>query len=103
MATAGYQVLEAADGRGCLELLRTTPVDLLILDIYMPEVDGIGVIAQARRDFPHVRILAISGGGAVAREQTLDIALRLGATRTLTKPFEREELMAVVRELLHES
>lgn len=99
---AGYEVLEAADGRRCLEVLRTTPVDLVILDIYMPELDGIAVIAQANRDFAHVPILAISGGGTVAREQTLDIAQRLGATHTLTKPFEREDLMSAVRELLGE-
>ncbi len=102
LAHAGYEVLEAADGRRCLEVLRTTPVDLVILDIYMPELDGIAVIAQANRDFAHVRILAISGGGTVPRDQTLDIAQRLGATRTLTKPFEREDLMSAVRELLGE-
>lgn len=99
---AGYEILEAADGRRCLELLRTTPVDLVILDIYMPELDGIAVIAQANRDFAHVPILAISGGGTVPRDQTLEIARRLGATRTLTKPFEREDLMSAVRELLGE-
>jgi len=103
LASAGYEVLEAADGRGCLDVLRTTGVDLVIVDIYMPDVDGIAVIAQAHRDFPHVRILAISGGGTVPRERTLEIAQRLGAQRTLTKPFDRDELMASVRELLGES
>ena len=100
---AGYEVLETADGRGCLDVLRTTPVDLVIIDIYMPEVDGIAVIAQAHREFAHVRILAISGGGTVPRERTLEIAQRLGATRTLTKPFDRDELMTLVRELVGES
>ena len=103
LGSAGYEVLETADGRGCLDVLRKTPVDLVIIDIYMPEVDGIAVIAQAHRDFAHVPILAMSGGGTVSRERTLEIAQRLGATRTLTKPFERDELMAVVRELLGES
>src|SRR6266540_690491 len=81
LASAGYEVLEASDGRGCLDVLRTTPVDLVILDIYMPDVDGIAVIAQAQRELAHVRILAISGGGTVPRERTLEIAQRLGATR----------------------
>ena len=103
LASVGYEVLEAADGRGCLDVLRTTPVDLVILDIYMPEVDGIAVIAQAHREFAHVRILAISGGGSVPRERTLEIAQRLGATRTLTKPFDRDALLALVRELVGES
>jgi CheY-like chemotaxis protein len=100
LASAGYEVLEAADGRGCLDVLRTTPLDLIICDIYMPDVDGIAVIAQAHRDFPHVPIVAISGGGTVPRERTLEIAERLGATRTLTKPFDLGALMASVRELL---
>jgi CheY-like chemotaxis protein len=103
LARAGYEVLEAADGRRCLEVLRTTPVDLVILDIYMPELDGIAVIAQASRDFANVRILAFSGGGAVPRDQTLEIAQRLGATRTLSKPVDRQELMSAVRELLGET
>ena len=98
----GYEVLEAADGRRCLEVLQTTPVDLVILDIFMPELDGMAVIAQTRRDFEHVRILAISGGGTVGRDQTLEIALRFGATRTLTKPFTQEEFVSAVRELLGE-
>jgi CheY-like chemotaxis protein len=97
---AGYEVLEAADGRRCLELLRTTPVDLVVLDIYMPELDGIAVIVRANRDFAHLPILAISGGGTVHRDQTLAIARRLGATRTLSKPFEQEEFMSAVRELV---
>ena len=103
LASAGYEVLEVADGRACLEVLRTTPVDLVILDIYMPDVDGIAVIAQAHREFPHVRILAISGGGTVPRDRTLEIAQRLGAARTLSKPFDRGDLLALVRELLGEA
>lgn len=103
LGSAGYEVLETADGRACLDVLRKTPVDLVIIDIYMPEVDGIAVIAQAHREFAHVRILAISGGGTVPRERTLEIAHRLGATRTLTKPFDRDELLALVRELVGES
>ena len=99
---AGYEVLEAADGRRCLDVLGTTPVDLVVLDIFMPELDGIAVIAQASRDFAHVPILAISGGGTVARDQTLEIARRLGATRTLSKPFEQEELVSAVRDLVGE-
>ena len=99
---AGYEVLEAADGRRCLEVLGTTAVDLVILDIYMPHLDGIAVMAQASRDFAHLPILAMSGGGTVARDQTLEIARRFGATRTLSKPFEQEEFMSAVRQLLGE-
>lgn len=103
LTAAGHEVIEAGDGQRCLEVLRTGAVDLLVLDIYMPQPDGIAVIAQANRDFAHVPILAMSGGGTVSRDQTLEIARRLGATRTLSKPFEREDFISVVRELLGES
>lgn len=102
LTAAGHEVVEAGDGRQCLDVLRTSDVDLAVLDIYMPEIDGIAVIARAHREFPQVPILAISGGGTVSRERTLEIARRLGATRTLNKPFEREDLLSVVRELLNE-
>lgn len=102
LTAAGHEIIEAADGQKCLEVLRSGGVDLVVLDIYMPKPDGIAVIAQANRDFAHVPILAISGGGAVSRDQTLEIARRLGATRTLTKPFEREDFISVVHELLGE-
>jgi DNA-binding response OmpR family regulator len=96
----GHDVLEAADGRRCLEVLRTTPVDLLVLDIFMPQLDGIAVIAEARREFERMRILVMSAGGTVARGKTLEVAQRFGATRTLTKPFLPEEFMAAVQDLL---
>lgn len=102
LTAAGHEVIEAVDGRECLEVLRTGAVDLLVLDIYMPQPDGIAVIAQANRDFAHVPILAISGGGIVSQDQTLEIARRLGAKRTLKKPFEREDLLSFVGELLSE-
>jgi len=102
LTSAGYEVLEATDGRRCLDVLRTTPVDLVILDIFMPELDGIAVIARASRDFAHVPILAMSGGGTVARDQTLEIARRLGAAGTLSKPFEQDELVSAVRDLVGE-
>lgn len=102
LATAGYRIVEASDGRACLKLLRTQPVDLLITDVFMPELDGIEVIASARKEFADLPILAISGGGVVEKQETLEIALRLGATRILAKPLERQTLLSAVRELLGE-
>ncbi|MBP7147428.1 MAG: response regulator [Acidobacteria bacterium] len=97
---AGYQVDEASDGRTALEMQRSLPVDLLVADILMPEVDGIEVIREFRREFPKVRILAISGGGLAYSGNYLDMARRAGASHALGKPFEHEDLLAAVRELV---
>ena len=55
---------------------------------------------ELRRDFPEVKIIAISGGGRVNPDEYLHMAAKLGAQLTLTKPFERDELLAAVEELL---
>ena len=99
---AGHTVLDAADGEAGIRLYRERPTDLIITDIFMPEQDGIETIQQLRREFPGVKIIAISGGD---RTQTVDLrkdAELFGASRTLRKPFELTELLKAVRELLGE-
>jgi DNA-binding response OmpR family regulator len=98
LASAGYEVALAADGRRGVAQYRALPADLVIVDIFMPNQDGLETITQLRRDFPGVAIIAISGrpGG----ETMMLAARRMGAVRTVTKPFEPEELLAVVAQEL---
>jgi CheY-like chemotaxis protein len=97
---AGYETLEAADGRAGLDLLRHNPVDLLITDIIMPDMEGIELILQLRQINPNLHIIAISGGGRLAPENYLELAKACGATNVLAKPFEIEQLLSSVKELL---
>ena len=60
----GYDVFDAPDGKEGLDFYRNTPVDLVITDILMPEKEGIQTIMELRREFPDVKIIAISGGEA---------------------------------------
>lgn len=60
---AGYTVREAANGREGLQRYRTTPTELVMTDILMPEQEGLETIPALRRELPAVKILAISGGG----------------------------------------
>jgi CheY-like chemotaxis protein len=60
----GHEVAEAADGRAAMEIQRQKGADLVITDIIMPEVDGIETIMVLRREFPSVKIIAISGAAA---------------------------------------
>jgi len=97
---AGYKVHDAGDGINGMRLLSAEPIGLVITDIIMPGKEGIEPIREIRHDYPDVKIIAISGGGRINGECYLRTAKRLGADRTFTKPFKREELLAAIQELL---
>jgi DNA-binding response OmpR family regulator len=96
----GYEVLDAPDGKEGMRLFREQGADLIITDLIMPEKEGLETIMELRRDFPDVKIIAISGGGRVSADEYLDQAYKFGARVILTKPFALEELLDAVRELL---
>ena len=70
----GYEVSDAANGRMAVNLFRNDPTDLIITDIIMPEKDGIETITELRRDYPDVKIIAITGGGRIGSENHLSNA-----------------------------
>jgi two-component system chemotaxis response regulator CheY len=91
---AGYDVREARDGKEGLERYRTQPADLVIMDILMPDQDGLESIMTLRREFPASRVIAITGGSdMIGILNFLDVAKMLGARRTLQKPFEMKTLL----------
>jgi len=99
---AGYEVVDAPDGNVALKLYREQPTDLVITDLIMPDKEGIETIMELRRDFPDVKIIAISGGGRVGPRDYLRMAKMLGAQRIFTKPLDRLELLNAIEELLNE-
>jgi DNA-binding NarL/FixJ family response regulator len=66
----------------------------------MPNKDGIGMIIDLKKEFPKVKIIAMSGGGVNRPEGYLDGAKKLGAACTLTKPIDRDEMLKAVKETL---
>ena len=96
---AGYEVAVAADGACALELQRRQPADVLITDIFMPDQDGLETIQEFRHEFPQVRIIAMSGGGARVGGRYLDIAELAGADAVLRKPFEVSDLLRALKDL----
>jgi len=96
----GYEVVEAIDGTEAMRLYQERPVDLVITDLIMPNKEGIETIIELRRIFPEVKIIAISGGGRVGPATYLSMAEKLGASRIFTKPFENDELLTAVKELV---
>ena len=99
---AGYQVESAVDGNKAIEVLRETPVDVMITDIIMPDKEGMELIMEVSRDFPDVKIIAISGGGRIDPADYIMAARGLGAARTFRKPFDLHELSAAVKDLIEE-
>lgn len=97
---AGYTVVLACDGNEGIKSFRADPTDIIITDIIMPEKEGIETIIELRRDFPDVKIIAISGGGRGGAGGYLSMAEKLGAQRSFAKPFSRVELLDAIKELL---
>ena len=93
-------VVEAEDGLVALRLVDALPIDLVILDMLMPNMDGFEVISEIRRRYPTVRILAISGGGLVDGKCLLTTARVLGADGCLSKPLTRVMLEAAIAEVM---
>jgi len=98
---AGFSVIEADNGKTGIATFRGNHVDLVIVDLFMPEKEGIETIIELRTVAPELKILAISGGipGSDPRD-FLKIAQKLGADSALDKPFTAQKLAAVVGRLL---
>lgn len=99
----GYEVVEALDGIEGIRIYRKNPVDLIITDLIMPNKDGIGMIIDLKKEFPGVKIIAMSGGGLNKPEGYLKGAKKLGAACTLTKPIDREEMLRAVKNTIKDS
>ena len=88
----GFQVTEAGDADEALRLQRESPREVLVTDIVMPGKEGIQAVREFRREWPDMRIVAISGGGLGSADTYLNMALKLGADAVLAKPFTSEDL-----------
>jgi DNA-binding response OmpR family regulator len=95
----GYEVLAASDGQQALAQIESQPLDLVLLDVMMPKMDGF-TVCQRVREFSSVPIIIVTARG---QDQDKVRGLDLGADDYLTKPFSVEELLARVRAVLRRS
>jgi two-component system response regulator (stage 0 sporulation protein F) len=95
LEASGHEVTEATNGREGLDLYRKKPVDLVITDILMPELNGLDMLMELTREFLDAKVIAISGAGG--ERNVLDVAKLLGARRTFPKPFSIPDLLSAVR------
>ena len=97
---AGHTVIDAANGKIGAKLFREDRTEVIITDIFMPEKDGIELIRELKQEFPAVRIISMSGGGRKSQFSYLEMAEALGADRSFSKPFERQEILEAIQELV---
>jgi len=100
----GYDVITAADGQSGIELARNNAPDLVLLDVFMPDMDGLTTAQAIHREQPDLPIIAVSGfmfGGQCPTMPGFDdMAAEAGAISTLYKPFKPAELMQAIRKAL---
>jgi CheY-like chemotaxis protein len=97
----GYDIVEAVNGNDAIKIYQNNPTDLIITDLIMPEKEGIETIRELRRDFPDVKIIAISGGGRIGPDAYLTLAKKLGASYTLEKPFRQKEILDAIINIMN--
>jgi len=95
----GYQVLVAKSGLEALKVVRSESPDLVILDIWMPEMDGLETLKRLRAQFPNILVVMMSGHGSI---ETAVKATKLGAYDYLEKPLDLEKVTILVRNALHQ-
>ena len=93
----GYEVDCAKEGVDAIEKIYDTNYDLIITDLLMPRRDGYDVIHSAIGQNPNARIMAISGGGSISANEYLAMAKDIGAKMVLSKPFDVDHFITMVR------
>jgi CheY-like chemotaxis protein len=100
LEAAGHTVVSAEDGIQAPKVLAAQPVQVVITDLLMPERDGLEFITEIRKKFPAVKIIAMSGGGHIARDSYLRIAKNFGAHVLLEKPFSQSGVLGAIDAVL---
>ena len=100
LSAAGFLTSVASDGHEAIRSLEVMPFDLAVVDILMPEKEGIETIIEIKRRWPDCKVVAMAGDGRVPATQYLRIAAHFGADALLAKPFSATQLAAVVTNLL---
>lgn len=98
LSREGYDIIKATDGKECMAKLEGNQVDLIITDLYMPNLNGLELISQLNDNYKNlIPIMVLSAGGA---EENVLKAFEIGADDFMVKPFSLIELNVRVRKLL---
>jgi DNA-binding response OmpR family regulator len=100
LTRAGHDVIQAANGSEASRVWHAVELDLVILDLFMPDKDGIEIMVELRAFVPGIPIIVMSGGAYGSQMDMLSAAELLGASLTIQKPFTLEEMLEAVRKAL---
>lgn len=100
---AGYAVAEAEDGDVAIRHLERHEVDLAVLDLLMPNKEGVETIKEIKQRWPQVRIIAISSGGRMDVGYLLPLAKAIGADAVYKKPLTAEPFLQMVESALQDA
>ena len=96
---AGYEIIEAVDGKDALEKLAGTRIDMLIADLNMPNLDGIGLLKEVRRS-PEHRFVPVIMLTTESHEAKKNEGRAAGASGWIVKPFKPDQLLAVIKKVI---
>jgi len=94
-----YAVVTATSGKKALELVDKEKPNIIILDIRMPDINGIDVLKEVKKNYPKIRVIMLTG---IEDEATKNMAMALGASGYFTKPYSYAELIELSRKLIQE-
>jgi two-component system chemotaxis response regulator CheY len=93
----GFEILEAENGARAVEVYKSAQPDLVLMDITMPEMDGLAALREIRAYDPKARVVMLT---ALGQESVVLEAIKSGARDFIVKPFERERVMGAIFKLL---
>ena len=99
LESEGYEVSLTSGVKEALEMLQEKNFDILLVDVIMPEYDGMYLIGNVRENLPHLPILVMSG---YPTPETISSGMRMGATHFIAKPFTPDELISAVHKAFEE-
>jgi CheY-like chemotaxis protein len=94
---AGYKVGLAGDGRAAINFLKANKTDIVFLDIFMPDKDGLETLLVIKKTYPDVRVVAMTGGGKKTRHDFLTTASKFGADGVVRKPIAPSDLIEMIK------
>lgn len=100
LKNSGHELFTAGNGREAMQILNKEEIDLILLDVVMPEQGGLETIMQIRNGFPHIKLIIISGKVPVENDAFRNLIDQYGVARVFDKPFEKEDIMRAIDELL---
>ena len=102
LKSEGYEVLSASNGKEGVKLCRGQPVDLIVTDLLMPDMDGIETIRELRSTSPDSKVIVVSGGGTAGSgdEYLESVQVMFDIKHTFSKPFDMDQFLQAVKELV---